>query len=262
MSGLATLTAADATRDEYADSVPLQKPTVVILCGGRGTRLQEHSAALPKPLIEVGGRPIVWHVINMYVAHGFGEFLLLTGYRAEQVAAFASAASWPREVRVDCLDTGPDTATGERVRMAAPRLDRERFCLTYADGVADIDLAGLLDDHREHGATATMAVVQPRLPFGVARLDGDGTVCGFTEKPRSELWVNAGFFCFERAALEVLEPGSVLEREPLEQLAAAGQLRAYRHHGFWECMDTYKDWITLNEMWAGGGAPWVQRSPN
>ena len=237
---------------------PSSQPTVVILCGGRGTRLQEHSAALPKPLIEIGGRPIVWHVINMYVAHGFQEFLLLTGYRAEQVEAFASAASWPREVRIACLDTGPDTATGERVRLAAPVLSaQERFCLTYADGVADIDLAGLLVDHREHGATATMALVQPRLPFGVARLDGDGAVRGFTEKPRSELWVNAGFFCFERAVLDAIEPDSVLERESLERLAAAGQLRAYRHQGFWECMDTYKDWIKLNELWEAGQAPWV-----
>jgi len=243
--------------------VPTPKPTVVILCGGRGTRLQEHSAALPKPLIEVGGRPIVWHVINMYLAHGFGRFLLLTGYRGAQVEAFASSEPWPAGASVACLDTGTDTATGERLRQGARILDaEERFCLAYADGVADIDLVGLLEHHRGHGAAATMAVVQPRLPFGVARLDGYGTVQGFTEKPRSDLWVNAGFFCFERAALDALKPDSVLEREPLERLAAAGQLRAYRHRGFWECMDTYKDWITLNDLWAGGHAPWVAPGPN
>lgn len=234
------------------------KPTVVILCGGRGTRLQEHSAALPKPLIEVGGRPIVWHVINMYLAHGFRRFLLLTGYRGAQVEAFASGESWPAGVSIDCLDTGTDTPTGERLRQAAPLLGAlERFCLAYADGVADIDLVALLEHHRGHGADATMAVVQPRLPFGVARLDGDGAVLGFSEKPRSELWVNAGFFCFERAALETLTPGSTLEREPLERLAAAGQLRAFHHRGFWECMDTHKDWVALNEMWGDGRAPWV-----
>src|SRR5579884_3329415 len=199
MSGLATLIAADATRDEYADPVPLQMPTVVILCGGRGTRLQEHSAALPKPLIEVGGRPIVWHVLNMYLAHGFGRFLLLTGYRGAQVQEFVCGERWPAGVSIACLDTGTDTPTGERLRHAASRLaEEERFCLAYADGVSDIDLGSLLADHREHPAQATMAVVQPRLPFGVARLDGDGAVLGFTEKPRSELWVNAGFFCFER----------------------------------------------------------------
>ena len=237
--------------------MPREKPTVVILCGGRGTRLQEHSGSLPKPLIEVGGRPIVWHVINMYVAHGFRRFLLLTGYRSDQVQAFAAAQSWAPEAQVACLDTGLDTPSGGRLHRAAPRLDEERFCLAYADGVADIDLGALLAEHRDHRARATMAVVQPRLPFGVAHLDGDGSVRGFTEKPRSELWVNAGFFCLERSVLELLEPGSVLEREPLERLAAAGELRAFRHPGFWECMDTHKDWLTLNELWAGGSAPWV-----
>jgi glucose-1-phosphate cytidylyltransferase len=263
MSGLATLIAADPTPVGVCEYAPLVKPIVVILCGGRGARLQEHSAALPKPLIEVGGRPIVWHVINMYLAHGFRRFLLLTGYRAAQVEAFASRETWPVGVSVACLDTGSDTPTGERVRQAAGLLgEDERFCLTYADGVADIDLAALLEYHRGHDAAATMAVVQPRLPFGVARLNGDGAVLGFAEKPRSELWVNAGFFCFERVALRSLEPNSVLEREPLERLAAAGELRAFQHPGFWECMDTHKDWITLNELWAGGSAPWVAAHPN
>jgi glucose-1-phosphate cytidylyltransferase len=252
------LIAADPTRGTVCEYAPLVKPIVVILCGGRGTRIQEHAGERPKPLIEIGGRPIVWHVINMYLAHGFGRFLLLTGYRGEQVRAFASGEAWPAGVSVACLDTGTDTPTGERVRRAARSLQgEERFCLTYADGVADIDLCALLEHHRGHGAQATMAVVQPRLPFGVARLDGDGSVLGFTEKPRSDLWVNAGFFCFERAALEVVGTDTVLEREPLERLAGTGQLRAFPHRGFWECMDTHKDWITLNDLWTGGRAPWV-----
>jgi glucose-1-phosphate cytidylyltransferase len=234
------------------------KPIVVILCGGRGTRLQEHSQAVPKPLIEVGGRPIVWHVINMYLAHGFRRFLLLTGYLAGQVQAFAVGSPWPADAQIACLDTGADTPTGERLRRAGPALQEERFCLAYADGVADIDLTRLIEYHGEHGQAATMAVVQPRLPFGVARLDGDGSVLGFSEKPRSELWVNAGFFCFEREAIDALESGSTLEREPLERLASKGSLRAFRHQGFWECMDTHKDWLTLNELWAGGRAPWIQ----
>jgi glucose-1-phosphate cytidylyltransferase len=244
---------------EYA---PRVKPIVVILCGGRGMRLQEHSQAVPKPLIEVGGHPIVWHVIHMYLAYGFRRFLLLTGYLAGQVEAFATGARWPGDTRIECLDTGADTPTGERLRLAAPALAEERFCLAYADGVADIDLTRLLDYHRAHGQHGTMAVVQPRLPFGVAHLDGDGSILGFTEKPRSELWVNAGFFCFEREALEVLEPGSTLEREPLASLARLGRLRAFRHDGFWECMDTHKDWITLNELWEGGRAPWIQPQLN
>jgi glucose-1-phosphate cytidylyltransferase len=236
--------------------VRADKPTVVILCGGRGTRLQERASSLPKPLVEIGGRPILWHVINIYLAQGFRRFLLLTGYRGEEVQAFVTGVDWPRGARIRCLDTGVDTPTGGRVYRAAAALDEERFCLAYSDGVADIDLGALLAYHSEHGAGTTMAVVQPELPFGVADLDGDGSVLGFTEKPRSGLWVNAGFFCFERSALAVLEPDSVLERGPLERLAAAGQLRAFRHEGFWECLDTYKDAITLNDLWAEGRAPW------
>jgi glucose-1-phosphate cytidylyltransferase len=253
---LATLTAPDATRGETCEYAPRVKPRVVILCGGRGTRIREHSADVPKPLIEIGDRPILWHVIHMYLAHGFRRFLLLTGYLAAQVQTFAAGEHWPEGARIECLDTGPDTPTGERLRLAAPALDEERFCLAYADGVADIDLARLLDYHRGHGHTATMAVVQPRLPFGVARLDGNGSILGFSEKPRSELWVNAGFFCFERGSLDALEPGSTLEREPLERLARAGRLRAFRHDGFWECMDTHKDWVTLSDLWDTGRAPW------
>jgi glucose-1-phosphate cytidylyltransferase len=237
--------------------VPAGTPIVVILCGGRGTRLQEHAVDVPKPLIEIGGRPIVWHVIRMYLAHAFRRFLLLTGYRGEQVEQFVAGEPWPGDARIRCLDTGVDTPTGERLRRAAPLLGEEdEFCLAYADGVADIDLGALLGHHRGHGKRVTMAVVQPRLPFGVARLDGSGSVLGFTEKPRTELWVNAGFFCFTRAALEALDPGSVLERDPLERLAQDGELRAFRHDGFWACMDTYKDWITLNDVWAEGRAPW------
>lgn len=239
-----------------AIAVHADKPTVVILCGGRGTRLQERGSSLPKPLVEIGGRPILWHVITIYLAQGFRRFLLLTGYRGEEVEAFVSGESWPDDAEITCLETGVDTPTGGRVHRAAAALEEQRFCLAYADGVADIDLGALLAHHGEHGAGATMAVVQPRLPFGVARLNGDGSVLGFTEKPRSDLWVNAGFFCFEPSVLALLTPDSVLEREPLERLAAAGQLRAFRHERFWQCMDTYKDAITLNDLWAEGRAPW------
>jgi glucose-1-phosphate cytidylyltransferase len=232
------------------------KPPVMILCGGRGTRLREHTQAIPKPLVEIGGRPIVWHVIQIYVAQGFSRFLLLTGYRSEDVEAFVGRESWPEGVAIRCLYTGEDTPTGGRLHRAAPELGGELACVTYADGVADIDLDALLGFHREHGAAATMTVVRPTLQFGVAELDGDGTVKGFAEKPRSEHWVNGGFFCFEPAALAQVGPDAVLEREPLEHLASAGELRAYRHDGFWECMDTYKDATLLNDLWAQGDAPW------
>jgi glucose-1-phosphate cytidylyltransferase len=227
---------------------------VAILCGGRGARLQEHTRSIPKPLVEIGGRPIVWHVIQIYLAFGFRRFLLLTGYKGEQIADFVAAEAWPAEV--ECLDTGEDTPTGGRVHRAAAALGSERFCLTYADGVADIDLDALLRFHEGHGATATMTVVRPRLPFGVAEMNGDGVVRGFAEKPRSEHWVNGGFFCLEPRALELMTPDSVLEHAPLERLAAGGELRAYRHHGFWDCLDTYKDAVELNDLWTEGRAPW------
>jgi glucose-1-phosphate cytidylyltransferase len=232
------------------------KPTVAILCGGRGTRLVEHSQSIPKPLVEIGGRPIVWHVIQIYLAQGFQRFLLLTGYRGEQIEAFIAGERWPAGVAVRCLPTGIDTPTGGRLHHAARELGRETFCATYADGVADIDLDALLAFHRGHGAAATMTVVRPRLQFGVADLNGDGIVRGFNEKPPSEHWVNGGFFCFERHVLDTCAPDSVLEREPLQGLAASGDLRAYCHQGFWDCLDTYKDAVELNDRWEQGRAPW------
>jgi glucose-1-phosphate cytidylyltransferase len=232
------------------------RPTVAILCGGRGTRLVGRAESLPKPLVEIGGRPILWHVMQIYLAQGFRRFLLLTGYRGEQIASFVASEAWPGDTSIRCLETGDDTPTGGRLLRAAEALNGAGFCATYADGVADIDLGSLLAYHRGHGRAATMTVVRPRLQFGVAEMNGDGVVRGFVEKPRSEHWVNGGFFCFEPAVADVLDRRSVLEHEPLQRLAAAGELRAFRHEGFWDCMDTYKDAIELGDLWAQGRAPW------
>jgi glucose-1-phosphate cytidylyltransferase len=231
------------------------KPPVVILCGGRGTRLRERTESVPKALVEIGGRPILWHVIQIYGAQGFERFLLATGYMGEAVAEFAAAEHWPEGVEVECVDTGLDTPTGGRVAALADRLAGGTFCATYADGVADIDLDALLGFHGAHGAAATVTVVRPNLQWGVAGLDGD-VVTGFVEKPRSEHWINGGFFCFEPQVFDYLDPDSVLEREPLERLAAVGDLRAFRHEGFWDCMDTYKDAVVLNDLWTAGRAAW------
>jgi glucose-1-phosphate cytidylyltransferase len=219
---------------------------VVILCGGRGTRL---NGERPKPLIEIGGRPIVWHVISIYAAQGFDDFLLLTGYKGDEVADWAAAEEW----RIECVDTGVDTPTGGRVHAVRERLD-DMFALTYADGVADIDIASVVNRVDETGALAAMTVVRPELPFGVARIER-GLVTGFQEKPKADHWVNGGFFILQPGALDYIGPDSVLEREPLERLAADGALAAYRHTGFWRCLDTAKDAIALEEHWAAG-APW------
>jgi glucose-1-phosphate cytidylyltransferase len=212
---------------------------VLILCGGRGTRL---NGERPKPLIEIAGRPILWHVVSIYARQGFDRFLLLTGYRGDEIAAWPD---WPAGVSVECVDTGVDTPSGGRLHAVRDRLDAA-FCLAYADGVADIDLGALRAHHEDSGALATMTVVRPRLPFGVAVLDG-ARVTGFREKPVSGEWVNGGFFVLEPGALAYLGPDSVLEREPLERLARDGALAAYRHTGFWRCLDTVKDAAALEE---------------
>jgi glucose-1-phosphate cytidylyltransferase len=230
--------------------------TAVILCGGRGTRLQEHAAAIPKPLVEVGGRPIVWHVVSIYAAQGVGRVLLLTGFKSKLVAAFAASAPWPDGVRVECVDTGLDTPTGGRIHAVLDRLGGAPFHATYGDGVADVDLAALARDHAAAGALATLTVVRPELPFGVAVLDAGDRVTGFREKPRAEHWVNGGYLLCEPGIAAYLGPDLVLEREPLERLAADGRLHAHRHDGFWACMDTYKDAVRLNDLWAAGDAPW------
>jgi len=230
--------------------------TVAILCGGRGTRLQEHTEAIPKPLVEIGGRPILWHVIQIYATQGFRRFVLCLGYKGEHIERFVSDEAWPDGLEIECVDTGLDTPTGGRLKRLEDRLGDETFCATYADGVADVDLARLMHFHREHEALASMTVVRPELQFGIAELDAEDRVAGFHEKPRLEHWINGGFFVFEPGAFAYLSDSSVLEREPLEGLAEDRELRAFRHTGFWDCMDTYKDAVTLNDVWKSGAAPW------
>ena len=231
---------------------------VVILCGGRGTRLREHTQSIPKPLVEIGGRPILWHVIRIYADQGFGRFVLCLGHKGELIEQFVRNDGLPEGLTIDCVDTGEETPTGGRIARVRERIEAGRFCATYADGVADIDLHELLRFHADHGALGTMTVVQPELQFGVARLNGEGVVQGFEEKPQFDGWINGGFFVFEAGALDYIHEDDVLEREPLENLANDGQLRAYRHTGFWDCMDTYKDAVLLNDLWEAGRAPWKE----
>jgi glucose-1-phosphate cytidylyltransferase len=242
-------------RSTIGSALAILEP-VVILCGGRGTRLREETESIPKALVEIGGQPIVWHVISIYAHQGYRRFLLLTGYRGELIERWATGTAWPEAIEVGCLGTGLDTPTGGRVKLAQERIGDNPFSLTYADGVADIDLGALAGFHREGGALATMTVVRPELQFGIADVGDDGLVSGFHEKPRAENWINGGFFCLEPALFRYLEEDSVLEREPLKRLAADRELRAYRHRGFWECMDTYKDAVMLNDLWEAGAPPW------
>jgi glucose-1-phosphate cytidylyltransferase len=215
--------------------------------------MHESGETVPKPLVEIGGRPILWHVMCLFASQGLTRFVLLLGHGGDRIRAFAETlGDWD----VECVDTGLDTNTGGRVHAAADRLEGGTFCLTYADGLADLAMPALLGFHRAHGRAATMTVVRPRNPWGVAQLRNDGRVEGFEEKPRLESWVNGGFCVMEPAALGYIGPDDVLERRPFEAMAKAGELYAYRHEGFWDCMDTYKDTLLLNDLWQQGRAPW------
>lgn len=238
------------------ESVP-----IAILAGGKGTRIHGGAESLPKPLVDVGGRPILWHVMALYAERGFNNFLVLTGWRHGDVEAAAVTFHEviTGEWHLRTLNTGEDTPTGGRVHAARELLESGTFGLTYADGVADIDLQAELAFHREHQDAATMAVVRPRSPWGKAHIDDDGRIDGFTEKPRLESWINGGFMFMEPAALEWIGADDVLERGPLERMAAERQLHAYKHEGFWDCMDTFKDAQVLNELCAAGKPPWLSK---
>lgn len=239
-------------------------PPVAILCGGRGTRIARGDEDAPKPLVTVGDRPILWHVMALYAAQGFRDFILLTGWRSQDVED--AVAEFDEVARGDwqatCIATGEDTPTGGRVAAAGERLRGGTFGLTYADGLADIDLQAELAFHRGHGGLATIAVTRPCSPWGEAQLTDGDRIRGFVEKPQLENWINGGFMWFEEGALDFISADDVLERRPLENLAAAGELFAFRHQGFWDCMDTFKDAIELNRLCAAGNPPWLNaRTP-
>lgn len=231
----------------------------VILCGGKGTRLREKTESLPKPLVEIGPEPIVWHVMRWYAHYGVTRFLLATGYQGNRIVAWVADArrrGLLEGLEVDAVDTGLETMTGGRVHALRDRLCDETFCCTYADGLTDLRLGDLLQLHQASGRLATLTAVRPRSQFGILQLDAAGRIGQFIEKPLLDHWINGGFFVFEPGVLDYLTPDCVLEREPFEQLAAAGQFGAYRHEGFWACMDTYKDHETLDGLWRSGQAPW------
>jgi glucose-1-phosphate cytidylyltransferase len=251
----------------------------IILCGGRGMRLNEETEFRPKPLIPVGGRPILWHIMKTYAHYGFREFVLCLGYRGEMIKEYFlnyeamsndftirlgqrcsiayDDAHGEQDFRVTLADTGLDTMTGGRIKKVQKYMDGDAFMVTYGDGVSDIDLEALVEFHRRHGRLATSTVVHPFSRFGVVTLDATSAVLHFAEKPQVEEWVNAGFFVFNRRVFDYLAGDDcILEREPLERLAREGELMAYRHQGFFYAMDTYRDYRFLNELWDSGQTPW------
>ncbi len=250
----------------------------VIFAGGLGTRLSEETQARPKPMVEIGGRPILWHIMKIYGHYGIHDFVICLGHLGHMIKEFfanyhlhtsnvcfdfakgtttylsSDAEPW----RVTLVDTGADTMTGGRLKRARPFLDDETFMLTYGDGVADIDLNALLAHHRASGKQVTITAVRPPGRFGVLKLDADGAVTDFREKPDDEMgWINGGFFVLEPKAIDAVEGDhSLWEQAPLRQLTTGGQVTAYRHAGFWQPMDTLRDKRRLEELHASGRAPW------
>lgn len=225
---------------------------VVILAGGLGTRLSEETESRPKPMVEIAGRPILWHIMQSYAAQGFTDFLVALGYKGDQIRAYASTLpAW----NTHAVDTGLDTPTGGRLHALRSDLP-ERFMLTYGDGVADVDLQEVLDHHRQHGKVATLTAVRPPARFGTLSLEG-GLVRRFSEKsPLDAGWINGGFMVFEPTVFQYLDATCGLEHV-LERLAEAGQLAAYQHEGFWQCMDTLREKRLLESLWCTGNAPWL-----
>ncbi len=233
---------------------------VVILCGGFGTRLRESMGLLPKPLVEIGGKPILRHVMEGYARHGFKQFVLCLGFGADAIQHYLQdhQEQIPSDWNIQCAETGLNTNTGGRIKRVESLLQgEETFLATYADGVSNIDIPRLVEFHRAHGRLGTLTVVNPISQFGEVLTDEQGLVTRFVEKPRLERWINGGFFVFNRGFFRYLGENSVLEKEPLESLARDRELYAYRHPGFWCCMDTYKDTMTLNELCKEGNPPWV-----
>ncbi|GGA85097.1 glucose-1-phosphate cytidylyltransferase [Arenimonas soli] len=249
----------------------------VILAGGLGTRLSEETVLRPKPMIEIGGKPVLWHILKIYACHGVNDFVICLGYKGYMVKEYFAnyflhssdvtfdLASNRMEVhhrhaepwRVTLVDTGEHTQTGGRLRRAAEYLDGETFCFTYGDGVSDVDISAQLDLHRERGTLATVCAVQPPGRFGALDIDGS-RITRFTEKPLGDgSWINGGFFLLEPGAIDYIQgDDTVWEREPMENLARDGQLSAYTHRGFWQPMDTLRDRTKLEDLWKTGKAPW------
>lgn len=251
---------------------------VLILAGGYGTRLSEVTVVKPKPMVEIGGKPILWHIMKIYSHYGFNEFVVLLGYKGFMIKEyFANYFLHQADMTIDLknnsteihqhtsedwkvtlIDTGQDTMTGGRIKRAAPYIGNERFMCTYGDGVSNVDLKAVLDYHQQHGKLMTLTAIQPEGRYGALDMEEDNTVNRFLEKPKGDgAWVNGGFFVCEPEVLDYIEgDATIFERDPIENLAKNGELRAYKHSGFWHCMDTLRDKNRLDSMWNEGNPGW------
>ncbi len=225
----------------------------VILCGGKGTRLREYTENIPKPLVEIGGKPIIWHLMKIYANYGFKDFILCLGYKGEIIKEYFKDS---KEWNITYVDTGQETNTGGRIKKIEKYIKDDIFFANYADGLANINLKELLEHHKSKKKIATLTTVNPLSQFGIIEIGNDGTILKFKEKPLLNQWINGGFFVFSREIFNYLDENSVLEKQPFEKLAAEKQISAYKFNGFWMCMDTFKDTQTLNELWSKENPPW------
>lgn len=241
-------------RDLPAEQTRPPRPRVAILAGGRGVRLSEYTDSRPKPMIPVGGRPILWHIMMHYARYGFDEFVVALGYLGDHVREHLRP---PDGCAVELVETGLETATGGRIRRLASHLGNSTFMLTWGDAVADVDLVRLLAFHRGHGRLATVTAVHPPARYGRLDLEGD-RVRAFSEKPEEDgAWINGAYFVLEPGVFDyVPDDGTAWELEPMERLARDGELMAFRHGGFWQCMDTVHDKRVLEDLWDSGAPPW------
>ncbi len=253
---------------------------VVILAGGFGTRLSEYTKLIPKPMVEVGGKPILWHIMNHYARYGYKDFVIALGYKGEVIKNYflqyytvnnnftidlsnnsiQYIDEHPTDWRVTLVDTGVDSMTGGRIRRLRQVIGEEDFMVTYGDAVSDVNIEALVQKYHESGALAMVTAVHPTARFGELQIDDDDYVRSFKEKPQvKQGWINGGFFVFSHKVMDYIsDDHTVLEREPLERLAEEGQLKTYRHEGFWQCMDTVRDRDLLNQLWNSGDAPWTK----
>lgn len=253
---------------------------VVILAGGLGTRLGSETGIKPKPMVEIGDYPIIWHIMKMYSHYGYNEFVVLTGYKHEMIKDYfvnyymknsdvtVDLASNEVEVhktnsenwKITIVYTGKETLTGGRIKKAQPYVGNEPFLLTYGDGVSDVNIQEVVSFHKRSGKLCTVTAVQPEDRYGVLEIEGDNIVTNFQEKPKThDSWINGGFFVCEPGVFDFIPDGdnAIWEKYPLRTLAKQGQLQAYRHYGFWHAMDTPKDKLDLNQMWESNSAPWA-----
>lgn len=250
----------------------------VILCGGRGTRLGEHGSTIPKALIEIGHKPMIWHILNSYSHYGFNDFVLCLGFLGDKIKRHFMEQRWLRDDfelalhennlsflsenefedwKIIFADTGIDTNTGGRLKKIKKYLkNEETFCVTYGDGLSDVNIEKLIEFHKSHGKIATLTSVNPKSSFGLLKIDENNLVLDFQEKPKLKEWINGGFFVFNKEIFNYLGDDSVLEQKPFESLARDKELVAFKHEGFWKCMDTYKDNIEFNKLWDEGKALW------